>query len=172
MAARAAISGFARMAGSVLVIGLATIIAALAMQHIGGLIPCDLCLKQRWPYYAALPLTAFALLLHRLSPIAARGLMAPVGMIFLAGALLAFYHAGVEYGLWPGPASCAQGAQQSFDTINQLMQALDAGELVRCDEAAFTLFGISLAGYNGLVCLLLAGLGFMAAFGDGKRKNG
>ena len=98
--------------------------------------------------------------------------MAPVGMIFLAGALLAFYHAGVEYGFWPGPASCAQGAQQSFDTINQLMQALDAGELVRCDEAAFTLFGISLAGYNGVVCLILAGLGFMAAFGDGKRKNG
>ena len=109
MAARAAISGFARMAGSVLVIGLATIIAALAMQHIAGLIPCDLCLKQRWPYYAALPLTAFALLLHRLSPIAARGLMAPVGMIFLAGALLAFYHAGVEYGFWPGPLLARKG---------------------------------------------------------------
>ena len=65
----------------------------------------------------------------------------------------------------------ARGATK-FDTINQLMQALDAGELVRCDEAAFTLFGISLAGYNGLVCLVLARLGFMAAFGDGKRKNG
>jgi len=172
MAARKHLLTPRRAAWLALLVGGAAIVAALLSQHVGGLVPCDLCLKQRWPYYIALPLTACALILMRFQPVAARGLMAPVGMIFLAGAVLAFYHAGVEYGFWPGPASCAQGAQQSFDTITELMQALDTGKLVRCDEAAFTLFGISLAGYNGLVSLALAGLGLFSAFSNRERANG
>ena len=147
------------------VAGLVVISAALASQYIGGLVPCDLCLKQRWPYYVALPLCLLAYLYAPHGAAAARGLLRTIGAIFLAGAGLAAYHAGVEYGFWPGPASCGGGAAMAT-TPEALFEALRSSTIVRCDAPAWTLFGISLAGYNMLISLGLAGLAFLPGQGE------
>lgn len=140
-------------------LALAVITAALLSEYWGGLMPCALCLKQRWPYYLAVPLLAVALAYAPHAETASRGLLHTIGVIFLAGAGLAFYHAGIEYGAWAGPASCGGGGAQAMDT-QSLFEALATSSMVRCDAPAFTLFGISLAGYNMLASLALAGLAF------------
>ncbi len=136
------------------------ILATALMSEIwGGLTPCALCLQQRWPYYIALPLTALIWVGAHRAPIALQGLLVPVGLIFALGAALGFYHAGVEYGLWAGPSGCG-GGSVGFETTADLLNAMARAKPVRCDEAAFKLFGISMAGYNFLAssCLALLSL--------------
>lgn len=136
-------------------LGSIVIVTALASEIYGGLIPCALCLKQRVPYYLALPLLALAFLYAPRGILAVRGLLDTVGVIFLIGAALGVYHAGIEYGSWLGPATCGGGGGLSSST-EALFKALQNGSVVRCDAPAWTLFGISLAGYNAIASLALA----------------
>ncbi len=139
----------------VFVLALLIIGTALTSEYMGGLLPCALCLKQRVAYFVALPLLALAYLHAEKAPAAMRGLLHTIGIIFLANAGLAFYHAGIEYGFWLGPATCGGGGMQANDT-NALLEALKSSSMVRCDAPSFTLFGVSLAGYNLLASVGLA----------------
>lgn len=134
--------------------------AAWFFQLVVGLAPCPLCLDQRIPYYIGLPLGLLAALLAvRGRPGVARGLLALLAVAMLVNVGLASYHAGVEWGFWPGPTSCT-GAPvfSSGDILSQLKMA----RVPRCDEAAWRLFGISMAGWNALIAAALA---LVAAFG-------
>ena len=148
---------------SVTLLAVATISLAWASEIFGGLAPCALCLQQRLPYYVAVPiLLAMAWAGQRLT---SPWLIAGVGVVFLVSAGLAGYHAGVEYAWWAGPDTCGGGGGLPSSTA-ALAEALKGAKVVRCDEAAFRLFGISMAGYNVLMSLLLVGLcgyGFRAA---------
>lgn len=131
-----------------------TISLALASQYLGGLQPCELCLEQRIPYYIGVPLMLLALLAWPRLPRAWRlVLLGGLGAIFLWGLQLAIYHAGVEWGFWPGPTACSGlGGEIDFDAI------MDMKPVVRCDVVQFRMLGISLAGYNALATMLIIGL--------------
>ena len=135
------------------------IAAALASEIYGGLIPCALCLKQRVPYYLALPLLALAYWHAPKGHLAAHGLLRAMGVVFLFGAGLGIYHAGIEYGSWAGPATCGGGGGLATST-EALFKALESSSMVRCDAPAWTLFGISLAGYNAMASLAIAFIAF------------
>ncbi len=132
------------------------ILGAYGFQYIGGLLPCKLCYWQRYAYYTAIPLAGLSLLLAATrGPAAARLPLLLTGLALLAGMGIAAYHAGVEYHWWPGPATCS-GAPVSGDIFFQ-----DAGPgLIRCDQTPWSLFGVSMAGYNAVISGLLA----LAAF--------
>jgi disulfide bond formation protein DsbB len=132
---------------SALVVG-----AALLFQYVGGLAPCELCLYQRWPYYAVIALSALALVAG--NGAATRWTLALAGLIFAASTALAIYHAGVEYHWFPGPTACT-GGSSGAQTIEQLRAQLLGRQPVNCDEPAWKLFGISLAGLNVLASLAL-----------------
>jgi len=147
----------------------AVIATALASEIFGGLVPCALCLQQRWPYYIAIPILIVCGLARGSAPASSAPLLALVGLIFLVGAGLGAYHAGVEYKWWAGPSGCGGGTSLA-DNTRALLQALQNEKVVRCDEAAFTLFGLSMAGYNflaGLALAALSGLGYLAARNNG-----
>ena len=93
----------------ILAVAAATIGTALFSQHVLGYIPCRLCYWQRQPYYVAMPV-ALALIVMPLSDRARRGGLLVLALIFLVGAALGAYHAGVEWGFWPGPADCGGAA--------------------------------------------------------------
>lgn len=133
--------------GSAFVLGLATILGALGSQFFGGLQPCELCLEQRLPYYWGLPLLALVLLLWNRLPLPVWYVaMAIVTALFTWGAWLGGFHAGVEWGFWPGPTACT-GVGESFS-----MEALDNLQpVIGCDVVQFRFLGISLAGYNALI---------------------
>ena len=146
--------------------GTGILVIALASEFWGGLTPCALCLQQRWPYYIALPLAALIWLCAHHAPIALHGLLVPVGVIFALGAALGFYHAGVEYALWAGPFGCGNGlagGSSGFETTADLLDAMARAKPVACNKAAFTLFGISMAGYNFLASSGLALLAWHGA---------
>ncbi|HZS82382.1 MAG TPA: disulfide bond formation protein B [Stellaceae bacterium] len=126
--------------------------AALLFQYAGGFAPCELCLYERWPYYAVVVVSMIGLSSGNAS--AMRALVALCGLIFLAGAGLSFYHVGVEQHWFAGPSACT-GSAGGADTIEALKAQLMKLQPVKCDEPAWTLFGISLAGFNLLASLLL-----------------
>lgn len=94
---------------------------------------------------------------------AARGAARPVllaglvilGLAALANAGLGAYHAGVEWGFWQGPTDCT-GPMVDFGKAGSLLDQLDKVKVVRCDEVQWRFLGISLAGYNVLISLLMA----------------
>jgi disulfide bond formation protein DsbB len=138
---------------------------ALAIEHIGGIRPCPLCLEQRIAYYAAVPLALIAAWLAGRMPLAARLLLVALALGFAANAALGVYHAGIEWGWWPGPGECS-GMAPLATTPGELMESLNKPSVVRCDAAALRILGISLAGYSAL---LSAGLAAVAAIGAVKR---
>lgn len=116
---------------------------AYVSQYGFGLYPCEMCWWQRWPHFAAL---ALALLSFAVAP--ARLWTALAGGAILVSGAIGLFHAGVEYGWWPGITSCAAiVSAEGGSALESIMNT----PLVRCDEAAWDLFGISLAGFNFLI---------------------
>lgn len=108
-----------------------------------GLYPCEMCWWQRWPHFAAVALAALGFVV---APQRLWVALAALAILLSGG--IGLFHAGVEYGWWPGITSCA--AIFSEGKGNALEQIMNT-PLVRCDEPAWTLFGISLAGFNFLI---------------------
>ena len=131
------------------VLGLLTIAGAWGSQLFGGLVPCELCLEQRMPYYWGLPLLALLLILWNRLPRAVWYVgMVLVLLTFVWSTYLAGYHAGVEYGFWPGPTACTgTGVDVSFSDLTNI----NAARVVPCDKIQFSLFGVTLAGANTLI---------------------
>jgi len=144
------------------VASLAILTAVWILQGLGYQ-PCELCLTQRYAFYAGAPLAALTAFLASRS---ARGLaqagFALLAAIFAANAALAAYHVGVEYHWWAGPTACTGGLIGSIDA-NDLMKALDSVKVVRCDEVQLRIVGLSLAGWNVLASAGLAVYAALAA---------
>lgn len=135
------------VAAGLLALGAVTLGSVYAAQYLGGLQPCPLCLYQRWPWWIAVGLSALALAL----PGFGRAALMLAGLAIGAGAGIAFYHAGIEQQWWPGPTSCSGAATP--DSLDALRAQLFAAPIIRCDDIAWSLFGISMAGYNALLSL-------------------
>jgi disulfide bond formation protein DsbB len=142
----------------VALIATATIAAAWAFQVFGGYAPCPLCLQQRWPYYAAIPLALVLLGWRSRSLHAVRAGLLLVALIMLAGAGLALYHAGIEWRWWPGPQACAAGS-----ALSGALPDLANARVIRCDEAPWRFMGLSFAGWNGAISLLIAAIALNGA---------
>ncbi len=150
------------IAALILAASLGALAGALVAEHVFDLAPCPLCIYQRWPYVAT------ALLAGLTMASAERGrwpaLFIGLGCLVFAGeSVLAFYHAGVEQGWFEGLAACA-GAGETPDTLEALRaELLEGPPPPRCDQPAWTLFGISMAGYNVIYAAALAGFSGAAA---------
>ena len=141
---------------------LAALVAALLSQHVGGLEPCPLCLLQRLPYALNIFLGAAALLIvgRGRNPVA---LIAVIGVIFALNATIAFYHVGVEQDWFGGLAACAGGGATpgSIDELRTML--LDRPPPPPCDVVQWSLFGVSMAGYNMLYAAALAAISLSGA---------
>lgn len=152
------------IAAATLVLASATILGALGFEHIGGYIPCPLCLEQRYAYYLGIPLLLAALwALFAERPRLAAWLLFAVSLAFLLNAGLGVYHAGAEWKFWPGPDTCS-GAQAVAGKATDLLRNLGATRVIRCDEAAWRFAGISFAGWNVVISLVLSSAALKAAF--------
>jgi disulfide bond formation protein DsbB len=140
----------------------AAMLAAAHAFQAAGYQPCTLCLKQREVYWVAIGVAAAVLVVSRLKPNLVWLGDVLLGLVFLTGMGVAIYHAGAEWKFWPGPATCA-AARGTFDG-KSILEALDKPmHAPSCEDAAWRLAGISMAGYNAVISLVLAGLSFIAA---------
>ena len=137
--------------------------AAYFFQYVIGLQPCMLCLYQRLPYAAAVALGLIAVGLALAGkPRPVRWLLGLCAVSFAVGGAIAVFHVGVEQHWWRGTAECT-GASIDATTVQALRDQLMAAPVVRCDEVAWSLLGVSMAGYNVLISLALAAFSALAA---------
>lgn len=139
---------------------------AHGFERIGGLPPCYLCLKQREVYWVAMTVALVGMIVVRTGPGAnlKRLFNAALGLIFLVGAGVATWHAGAEWGWWPGPSVCAGGGTGGVSAAD-MMAALNGEERIAppaCDKALWSLLGLSMAGWNVLISLALAAMSALA----------
>jgi disulfide bond formation protein DsbB len=135
----------------------AMLAGAFAFQYIGGMAPCQLCLWQRWPHAAAVLIGAVVLVTGW------RGLAWLGALAALTTAGIGIFHVGVEQFWWEGLASCTAGSIDGISAADLLNPAVDVAAPVRCDAIAWQMFGISMAGWNAIVSLGLAGVWVAAA---------
>jgi disulfide bond formation protein DsbB len=132
-------------------VSLALLLGAFAFQYLGGLAPCEMCIWQRWPHGAAIlfGLVGGGLVANRVLPAGTAKTLTILAIVAIAiSGAIGIFHAGVEWKLWPGPDACTG--------IGYVPGRDDTFQVVRCDEAQWRLFGISLAGYNAVFSLATA----------------
>lgn len=134
----------------------ALMLGALGFQYLGDMPPCKLCYWQRYPHIGAILIGLLALLM------AARFLPWLGAFAALSTAGVGIYHTGVERGWWEGPTTCTSGAIDGLSTDDLLNQIMGA-PLIRCDEVAWQMFGLSMASWNALASLALVALWVAAA---------
>lgn len=160
----------ARTAAQVLLFSsIAVLGAAYIFEYGFGYEPCKLCLYQRLPWWIGIGIGSVALnykkRVHLMVMLTLLG-----GLVLLVGAGIAGYHVGVEFKWWEGPTSCSGAVGSAEMTLEELKAAVMSAAPVRCDDIPWSLFGISMAGYNFLLSL---GLGLFVIHGAwfNKRKS-
>ena len=122
------------------------LLAALGFQYLADMAPCKMCYWQRYPHIAAI-LLGFGFFIVNHPYVLWLGAASA-----LTTAIIGMYHAGVERGIWQGPTSCTSGSIDGLST-EDLMAQIMAAPMVRCDDIAWELFGLSMAGWNAVASL-------------------
>jgi disulfide bond formation protein DsbB len=144
----------------------ALLAGAWGSQLIGGLVPCEMCHWQRWPHYAAVVLALLAFAVPGRTN--RTGLVALAALAIAVSGAIGVAQAGTEYHWWRDLTACTSslgGATSDADMLNRIMHA----PVVRCDQPQWTLFGISLAGFNAIISL--AGAAVIAALLLARRRS-
>ena len=136
---------------------LATILAALAFEHIGGYQPCPLCLMQRDPHYVGILLALLGAAAAWWGAPRWTTALAFAGFAGLMGygTGLAVYHSGVEWSWWEGPSLCAAAGASPTDSAAMLGMLRGGAVPPSCTEAVWRLLGLSFAGWNALISAAL-----------------
>ena len=146
---------------AITLIAFATIAGAWIFEAFGYL-PCELCLKQRWAYYAGVPLAAITTLVAARNEKLARPLLWLLALLFFGSMIFGVYHSGVEWGFWPGPTTCT-GAATTAGSMDDFMKQLQTTQVVQCDKVAIRILGLSLAGWNAVISAAMSALAVIGA---------
>ena len=133
---------------------LGILMAAYIMEHVFGIMPCQMCLYERNVFMAVglFSFLGFFIIPARYHSIA----LIIVGFAFMGGSLLAAYHVAIQQHWVALPAFCASNDFGSFDSVESLRDQMLKTPLVRCDQVNWSLFGLSLAAYNAILSFILA----------------
>ena len=126
---------------------------AYFIQYVLGHKPCNLCIIERIPYIAAIILISLIFILNRYQKIISSLIL----IFFIFGAVVSFYHFGIEQGFFSESLVCDLGNSQPLnkeDLLNQLKKT----EIVSCKDVTFRFLGLSLATLNTVISLILSGI--------------
>ncbi|RYH09719.1 disulfide bond formation protein B [Tropicimonas sp. IMCC6043] len=140
------------LAGSAL-----SLAGAFFFQHVMGILPCELCILQRYPHAAMLAIGLLALM------VPTRWLPRLGAATALVSLTLAVYHSGVERKLWSGPADCTGGQDLSGLSGADLLSTDFTIGTIMCDQISFSILGLSFANMNVILSLALLGIWIAAA---------
>ena len=132
-------------------------------EHQLGLLPCILCLYQRPPHYAAAIAGLIAAVFVWTQPSLARVALVIAALALLTGAGIAIFHTGVELKLWAGLAECGGATAPLVTDIGDLTKSMQEAKIVQCDQPSWVFLGLSMAAWNALISLGLAGVAIWGA---------
>lgn len=144
----------------------AMLAGAHLFERVGGLVPCILCLDQREAHWTGLAVALAGLIAARVfkSKLGATAAVGAAALVYAVSAGLAFYHTGVEYGYWPGPAICSGTAGLDAINLEDLGASLnEPTDAPSCEDVQWRFLGVSMAGYNMLASAGLFALTLLAA---------
>ena len=126
------------------------LLGAFFLEFYFSLIPCDLCIKQRIVHASILILSLLIFPLYKFNKLKFI-MLSILNLLWLGSSSLAFYHFGIEKKLWQGFSECSSNLIFNENTLDQLLSKSP----VRCNETQFELLYISLAGWNGILSIIL-----------------
>ena len=126
---------------------------AYFIQYVLGHKPCNLCIIERIPYIAAIILISLIFILNRYQKI----ISSLVLIFFIFGAMVSFYHVGIEQGFFSESLICKLSNNESFSK-EELLNQLKKTEIVSCRDVTFRFFGLSLATINTVISILLSSI--------------
>ncbi|QQM29971.1 disulfide bond formation protein B [Martelella lutilitoris] len=138
-----------------------SVLSALGFEHIGGYIPCHLCLLERKPYYIGVPVGIVGLLAVRfgfLPRLIGRLALLVIAGLMVWGMVMGIYHSGVEWHWWAGPSDCSGSLSGMTTDASSLLADLNRVTGPKCDEAALRVLGLSFAGWNVVVSVIIAAI--------------
>ena len=152
------------------IISLISISSALTAEYFFNLQPCELCLKQRHPYYLILVCLVFIFIIKNLNKVVFY-LLIQLGAVY--GLFYSIWHVGVENKILKGPSGCSVMLKNS-ESASDLKAQILSKQVISCDEIIWSFFGISAASINTLVLLVIFILNAIYLFknyGIKKEKN-
>jgi|TARA_B100001093_G_C26688947_1_gene953930 disulfide bond formation protein DsbB len=152
------------------IISLISISSALTAEYFFNLQPCELCLKQRHPYYLILVCLVFIFIIKNLNKVVFY-LLIQLGAVY--GLFYSIWHVGVENKILKGPSGCSVMLKNS-ESASDLKAQILSKQVISCDEVIWSFFGISAASINTLVLLvifILNAIYLLKNYGTKKEKN-
>ena len=137
----------------ILIFSILALIAAYFIQYILGHAPCNLCLIERIPYIAAIILISLIFFLNKHEKLIAL----IVGLFFVFGAVVSFYHFGIEQGFFNESLVCDLGKSSTIISTQDLLKQLEK-KTISCKDVTFEILGFSLATINTIISLLIAAI--------------
>ncbi len=137
----------------ILIFSIFALSAAYFIQFILGHKPCNLCLIERIPYIASIILISLVFILQKFE----RVIILLIGLFFLFGTIVSFYHVGIEQGYFNESLVCNLTNFSNNLTNEQLLKELTE-KPVSCKDVTFTVFGISLATFNTIISAVISGI--------------
>lgn len=128
---------------------------AFSFEIIVGLPPCNLCIWQRWPHAIIIAIAVIGLI-----AIKQNWILLLIVLSAISTGLIGLYHSGVEQEWWSGPSGCSN-QMNSYKDISSLTTSLLEMPVVKCDEIAWSLMGISMAGWNSIGSFSIAIFAFL-----------
>ena len=133
-------------------IPIAMLLSAFYLQYFQNLPPCDLCITQRWFHVLIMIYSLLVFMILKIRSISFNLIILGLAVIWLLSGIAGMYHFGIEIELWSGPEKCSSGIDSSKDLFQYLMSKSP----VKCDEVMYRILGLSLAGWNAVISILIS----------------
>ena len=137
----------------ILIFSISSLLFAYFVEYILEHPPCNLCLIERIPYMAAILLVSFVLFFGKYEKI----ISISIGLFFIFGTIISFYHFGIEQGFFNESLVCDLGENNKAMTAQDLLKELEA-KSVSCKDVSFRVFGLSLATFNTIISFVISGI--------------
>ena len=151
---------------SVLVLSIVSLIIAYFIQYVLGYEPCNLCLIERIPYLSAVIIVPLIFIIKDLERVIAGTVM----LFFIFGAVISFYHVGIEQGFFNESFVCNLGASMENISKEDLLKQLENKTNISCKDVTFRFFGLSLATINTVISIFLSVIMFKVIKNYGQNK--
>ena len=138
----------------ILAFSIFSLVIAYYIQYILGHKPCNLCLIERIPYISAIILVSLIFIIKKFEKVIAGIVM----LFFIFGAVISFYHVGIEQGFFSESLVCDLGSANENLSKEDLLKQLESKTVVSCKDVTFRLLGLSLATINTIISILLSGI--------------
>ena len=126
---------------------------AYFIQYVLGHKPCNLCIIERIPYIAAIILISLVFILNKYQKIISSLIL----IFFIFGAIVSFYHFGIEQGFFSESLICELGDSKPSNK-EELLNQLKKTEIISCKDVTFRFLGVSLATINTIISVILSGI--------------